>query len=94
MATKVFDAVATTGTYTDRQGNEKKRYVTVGAVFEDDQKRMSLKIESLPVGGTWNGWISFFTPKEKTDAPAAKPAPKQTGRSAEDVFDDGGEIPF
>lgn len=64
MAKKIFDAVATTGTYTDRQGNDKKRYVTVGAVFEDDKGRMSLKIESLPVGGEWNGWVSFFTPKE------------------------------
>lgn len=64
MAKKIFDAVATTGTYTDRQGNDKKRYVTVGAVLEDDKGRMSLKIESLPVGGEWNGWVSFFTPKE------------------------------
>jgi hypothetical protein len=27
MAKKVFDAVATVGKYTDKQGNEKKRYV-------------------------------------------------------------------
>lgn len=66
MATKVFDAVAVVGTYNDRQGNEKKRYVTVGAVFENDKKQMSLKIESLPVGGEWNGWVSFYEPKEQT----------------------------
>lgn len=77
MAKKIFDAVATTGTYTDRQGNDKKRYVTVGAVFEDDKGRMSLKIESLPVGGEWNGWVSFFTPKE----------PAKQGKPAND-FDD------
>jgi hypothetical protein len=72
MAKKVFDAVATTGTYTDRSGAEKKRYQTVGAVFEDDKGRMSLKIEAIPVG-EWNGWVSFFTPKEpvkKADAPS------------------------
>ena len=74
MATKIFDAVATVGKYTDRQGNEKSRYVTVGAVFEDDKKRMSLKLESLPVGGDWNGWVSFYTPKESQPRQDAKPA--------------------
>lgn len=33
MARKVFDAVATVGKYTDKQGNEKKRFVNVGAAF-------------------------------------------------------------
>lgn len=61
---KLYDAVVTTGTYTDKQGAEKKRYLTVGAVFEND-KGMSLKLESLPVG-QWNGWVAFYPPKDKT----------------------------
>lgn len=64
MAKKIFDAVATTGEYKTSSGETRKRYVTVGAVFENDKKQMSLKIESLPVGGEWNGWVSFFVPKD------------------------------
>lgn len=84
MATKVFDAVAVVGTYTDRQGNEKNRYVTVGAVFENDKKQMSLKIESLPVGGEWNGWISFYEPKEQEKQDQKKSHSSSRGGFEED----------
>lgn len=60
MATHKFDLVATAGTYTDKQGNEKKRYVKCGVVMESE-KGMSVKIESLPIG--FNGWLSCFEPK-------------------------------
>lgn len=90
MATKVFDAVAAVGTYTDRQGNEKKRYVTVGAVFENDKKQMSLKIESIPVGGEWNGWVSFYEPKEQTRQEPKKQQ-SNTGSSWDDMPSD---LPF
>lgn len=83
MATKVFDAVAVVGTYTDRQGNEKKRYVTVGSVFENDKKQMSLKLESIPIGGEWNGWISFYEPKEQE-----KQDQKKSNSSSRGGFED------
>lgn len=66
MARKVFDAVAVVGKYTDSMGNEKKRYVNIGSVFEDDQGRMSLKVDTIPVGQGWSGWISFFATKERS----------------------------
>jgi len=71
MPKKIFDAVASVGEYTDRNGQQKKRYVNIGAVFEsDDGKYMSLKLESIPVGPNWSGWISFFEPKQKEQSPA------------------------
>lgn len=71
MSKKIFDAVASVGEYTDRNGATKKRYVNVGAVFEsDDGKYMSLKLESIPVGPNWSGWISFFEPKPREQSPA------------------------
>ena len=77
---KVYDAVVTTGTYTDREGKEKKKYLNVGVVLEGD-KGMSLKLEALPVN--FDGWINFYEPKRKEQAaPAAAP----------DDFDD--KIPF
>lgn len=84
MVKRIFDAVAIVGKYTDRQGNEKSRYVTVGAVFEDDKKRMSLKIEALPVGGSWNGWVSFFSPKESQQSKDS-PSNKTSGNLEDDI---------
>jgi hypothetical protein len=65
---KTHDAVATVGTYKDRNGNEKKRYVNVGSVFTDDDGRQSLKLDSVPVGPEWSGWVSFYEPKERDNS--------------------------
>jgi hypothetical protein len=81
--------VATVGEYTDRQGQKKKRYLNVGAVFENDKGELSLKIESIPVGGEWNGWVSFYVPKE-IQRQEAKPA-AQSGGGFSDMDSD---IPF
>ena len=54
MAKKIYDAVATVGTYKDRNGEEKKRYVNVGSVFENDKGQLSLKLDSVPVGNEWS----------------------------------------
>lgn len=85
MATKKYDAVAKI--VEDRNGTEKVRWHNIGPVFESD-KGLSLKVESLPVGPGWNGWISFFEPKEQ-EKPKGKPAPVYKGGD-----DDSDSIPF
>ena len=88
MAKKAFDVVATTGTY-QSGGQEKKRYTTCGAAFTDDQGRISIKLETVPVGPGWSGWLSLYPVKE--DGRRAQPA----ARNAETYKDgDGSEIPF
>jgi len=82
---KLYDAVVTTGKYTDRGGNEKTRYLTVGAVFEGE-KGLSLKLEALPTVG-FNGWINFYAPREREQKPQQQSAP-----AADDDF--GDSIPF
>lgn len=72
MATKKYDAVATIGKYTDRNGTEKKRYLNVGTVFEDDEGRMSMKLDAVPASPEWSGWISFFVPKERDVEPVSE----------------------
>lgn len=57
---RVYDAVVKTGTYTDRDGNEKSRYMNVGVVLQGD-KGMSLKLEAIPIN--FDGWINFYEPK-------------------------------
>lgn len=78
---KKFDVVAITGKYTNSNGEEKSRYVTIGAVIETS-KGLSLKLEAVPVG--WDGWAGLYEPKAKDGAPA-RGKPQQRGG---DDFDD------
>ena len=77
-ARKIYDLVATVGTYKDAAGNEKKKYAQCGAVFQQEDGRMSAKIETLPVGGEWSGWLSFMEPKQhgQQGAQQQHPAPQ------------------
>lgn len=62
MIKKKFDVVATIGKYTDHQGNEKKRYQNVGAAFEDDKGRLSIKLDTIPITPDWSGWLACYEP--------------------------------
>ena len=86
---KLYDAVVSTGKYTDASGKEKNRYLTVGAVLENEHGHLSMKLEAIPVVG-FNGWINFYRPKEKTEATSAGDKPAASA-SKEDFNDD---IPF
>jgi len=94
MAKKVFDAVATVGKYTDKQGNEKKRFVNVGAAFEDDQGRLSIKLETIPVGPHWSGWISFFPPKERDAAPVTEHSAAKANAYQKQPIDTDEDVAF
>jgi hypothetical protein len=89
MAKKVYNVVAITGKYTDRDGNEKNRYVTIGAVIQTD-KGMSLRMEAIPTG--WDGWAGLYEPEEKQQE--HRPASRPQGRSAGNSSHDDDSIPF
>jgi hypothetical protein len=82
-------AVAVTGTYEVR-GETKKRYTNVGTLFKYDDGGFSLKLDSVPVGDGWNGFISFYDIENKRDG-ASKPAASASPRESYDLNDD---IPF
>lgn len=66
MSRKKYDLVATIGEYKDHNtGEMKKRRINVGAVFEDEQGRLSGKLDSVPVGANWSGWFLFFEPRRE-----------------------------
>ena len=70
--------VATVGKYTDANGKEKNRYVTVGRAFIREDKRVSIKVDSMPVGPEFSGWLNLYDLDEdrQGQAPArAAPAP-------------------
>lgn len=63
---------AKAGKYTNKQGEEKTRYVNVGVLLETDKGEM-LKIESLPI--SFDGWIYFadLEKREVGDNPSKAP---------------------
>jgi hypothetical protein len=88
-AKRTHDVVATAGTYKDRDGNEKKRYLNCGSAFTDDEGRVSIKVESIPVGPDWSGWLSLYPVKEREGVGAQQASRGRDGRG-----DGGDDIPF
>ena len=62
----VYEVIATTGTYTNKQGEEKKRWQKIGVVMQG-KNGLTLKMEAVPVG--WDGWATLAEPRQKEDAP-------------------------
>lgn len=92
---KTHNVVAVTGKYQDRTtGQDKNRYVIIGAAFTREDGSMAIKLESIPVGGDWNGWLNLYVPKPK-DAPAQGETKNQGGGQApaQEPFKDD-DIPF
>lgn len=66
-----YEVIAKTGTYTNKNGEEKNRWLKVGVVMETS-KGLSLKMEAMPVGS--DGWFILSEPKPKeTTQPVAQP---------------------
>lgn len=83
---KLGRIVAACGNYTDSEGNEKTRWTTLGALFEKDNGKMSLKLESMPVGTEWDGWASVFPDDEEK--------PKRGGKRRSRQEDPNDDIPW
>ncbi|MEN9534781.1 MAG: hypothetical protein RLZ22_276 [Verrucomicrobiota bacterium] len=99
--TKRYDAVATIGEYTNKQGEKKKRYLTVGAVMEGNDGRMALKLDALPTNPDWTGWIAFYEPKQQDGYQQRPAAPQRQERApmpyqgqAGGSLDEEDDIPF
>lgn len=75
-----YEVTAITGKYQDRDGNEKSRYMTIGAVIET-RNGLMLKLEAAPVG--WDGWAYLNPPKDKE----GQKAPARQSSNQRDEFD-------
>ena len=71
MTHKTHDLAVKTGTYTDREGNEKGRWMNVGALMEDDKGQPFLMLNACfnPAGiqreeGRESILISCFEPQQ------------------------------
>lgn len=77
-----YKVVATVGEYTGKDGQKKKRYVQVGACFESDEGRLSVKLETIPIGPGWSGWLSFYEPDNTagtSQSPPSYPSGEEDG---------------
>lgn len=95
MAKYTHDVVATIGEYTTGNGEKKKRYMNAGKAFQDDQGRISLKIDAVPVGPEWSGWLSLYPRKDDQGGGQRQSAPAPTRSAAPpSAEDDGDHAPF
>lgn len=101
---KKYDAVATIGTYRTKAGEEKKKYLTCGAVFEGDDGRLSMKLDAIPASPEWTGWVAFYEPRDANgtsthvgNSNAVQGRPDAHNRAKANAYqqtDDGDDIPF
>ena len=89
MTKKTHDLAIKTGTYTNREGEEKGRYLNIGSILAHEDGGISVKLNCIPVGLTdWEGWVSAFPVKKKDDAEEYRQQSAPTIRE----FDD--DLPF
>lgn len=67
--------VASVGKYTDKEGNEKKRWQNVGTLFQGDDGNFSIKLDAVPVSPEWSGWFSCFDLDSKKKDESGDAAP-------------------
>ena len=97
---KIKDLVATIGEYKAQDGEIKKRYLKCGAMFENDEGNQSIKIDGLPVGADWSGWLSLYDPREfnkdspKTNAPAIDAGPSAQRNIEQVGLRQDDDVPF
>lgn len=65
-----YEVLASTGKYTDKNGQEKSRWTKCGIVMETKNGGLALKMESMPVGNEFNGWFTLAEPRPRDQQPA------------------------
>ena len=89
---KRLDAIATIGEYKDaKSGETKKRYIKCGMVRVDDEGNISFKIDALPVGNYWDGWINAKEPYDGEKPSRQSSSPTRKGSGFDDMESD---VPF
>ncbi len=74
-------------------GEKKKQRINVGVVFTNDEGRMSLKLNAIPVVPGWSGFVSFFPILENEDRPPRREFSRAPSPTAKHEPEDD-DIPF
>lgn len=95
----MYDLVVSTGEYNDRQGNTKKKWLTIGKMFEGDKGPFlvlepHINIGALPRGPKGSVVVNCYEPKQRDDSGKTGQAkkPQHSGAFNAGEFDD--DIPF
>lgn len=74
--TKIYDLAVKTGSYTNREGEEKGRYKNIGAMFQGEHSPYLVLDRTFNVAGVPNPdgkdsvIVSMFEPRDKNDQEA------------------------
>lgn len=75
MSKVLYEITVSTGTYTNKDGEEKKRYLRIGSVIDTKNGPMA-KFDCIPIAqGGWDGWAWMNPPREE-DRPVKKGNPR------------------
>ncbi len=80
-----YEVLASTGKYTDKNGQEKNRWTKCGIVMETKNGGYALKLEAMPIGKDFDGWFTLAEPK---------PRDQQPGKKASGLADMEEDVPF
>lgn len=82
-----------TGSYKNKNGEQKNRYSRIGSII-DTSKGPMLKIDSIPLKeGGWDGWAYLNDPMPQDDGGVPNPHP-QVRRSTANFDNMDDDIPF
>lgn len=83
--TTIKNIVAITWSYTNKQGEEKKQYTTIGKLIEKEDGKMSVKLDTIPTN--WDWWANVYDKKEWD-------LTKPKTESINSQYDDNEDLPF
>ena len=79
-----YEVSAITGSFINKDGEEKKRWVKCGVIVEKENGKLALKLEAVPIGG--DGWFNLQPPKPKDE--------HKSDKEKSVVDDQSDDIPF
>jgi hypothetical protein len=88
MAIK-YDVICKNGSYTDKTGAEKTKWMKAGVCMETKQGGLAIKLEAMPVG--FDGWLTLSEPKPKDNFTPRGNDEMPKNRIQDDDF---GNVPF
>ena len=98
---KKYDLVVATGTYTNKDGQDKTQWLNVGKVLEKQNGGLVIKIDCIPTSVidrdgnsvAWDGWLQMFEAKPREGQGSA---PAKSANRDEPPVDDflDRDIPF
>lgn len=89
MAKLINELTVITGTYTNKEGQQKNRYQRIGSIIDTKNGPMG-KIDVIPLKeGGWDGW--FYINEPRDDQQPQRQPRQQRGSGFDDMDSD---IPF